>query len=263
MKKKFLSVIAIFAILLSVAAPYCSAIGSDSSSWDELGSSDSSSWDDSGSSSSVPGSPIINESQILADLNHIMSSFEKKKAECDDLKNQIASLKGQNLELEVEKNELDLQNKLLGFQNHKLSFQNHKLGFQNNDLNLQNQRLDVQVRKLQKKHPFIRFIKIAGVIYIVYDVYNKNSSEDNFNFVKTFAKESADQLKSNVLCEDSANKILCVAGQKAASLAGYVKGFSSAELCVLTNGSLCPDTVKVSAQEYLAGDQIKTLSFIK
>ncbi len=229
MKKKFLSVIAICAILSSVAAPYCSAVTSDSSSSDELSSS-----------SSIPGSAIINKSPLSQEVDCIQTIplLMEKWAECNNLKEQIDSLQKQ-----IEKK--------------------RELSFQNTLLNFKNKKLEDQVRKLQKKHPFIRLIKIAGVIYIVYDVYNKNSSEDNFNFVKTFAKESADQLKSNVLCEDSANKILCVAGQKAASLAGYVKGFSSAELCVLTNGSLCPDTVKVSAQEYLAGDQIKTLSFIK
>ena len=232
MKKKFLSVIAICAILSSVAASYCSAVTSDSSSSDELSSS-----------SSIPGSAIINKSQSQeVDFSQTMPLLVEKWGECNNLKKQIDSLQEQNSELMEKKRELFFQSTALKFEN---------------------KNLEAQIRKLQKKHPFIRLIKIAGVVYIVYDVYNKNSSEDNFNFVKTFAKESADQLKSNVLCEDSANKILCVAGQKAASLAGYVKGFSSAELCVLTNGSLCPEAVKVSAQEYLAGDQIKTLSFIK
>lgn len=90
----------------------------------------------------------------------------------------------------------------------------------------------------------MRPVKVVEGLYVVYDVYSKNSSENNFDFVKTFAKESANQLKSNVSCGDATNKRLFVVGQKAASLAGYVKRFNSAELFVLTNASWCPKTVK-------------------
>lgn len=228
MKKKFLSVIAICSILSSVAAPYCSASNSELSSWVD---------------SSTTSSSSILSSSIQSNIT-ISSSDDK------------CALRKQNDQLQTDFIKLaDTSLKLLS--------DNSNLRSDNSQIVQRNTELKDQIKKLQKRHPFMRLVKIAGVLYIVYDVYNKNSSEDNFDFVKTFAKESANQLKSNVSCEDAANKILCVVEQKAASLAGYVKGFTSAELCVLTNGSLCPETIKDNAHVYLLNDQSKTLSFIK
>lgn len=123
--------------------------------------------------------------------------------------------------------------------------------------------LEAQINQLKKENRLWRIVTIVGVGYVVYDVCKKNYSADNFDFVKTFASESANQLKNNIACEDAANKRLCVAKQKAASLAGYVKGLSSAELCVLTNGSLCPQAVKESAKAYLIENPHNELTFFK
>lgn len=245
MKKKFLSVIAICAILSSVAAPYCSASGNSSSSmFPSSSSSTSSSFNPT--SSTTPGptnSSTVNKNKLSSACEtavHFASMFT-------DSEKQNADLTDQNINLTI--------------QNVKLKDEKFILTTQNAKLTTQNANLETQIKKLQKRHPFMRLVKIAGGIYIVYDVYNKNSSEDNFDFVKTFAKESANQLKSNISCEDATP--LCIVGQTAASLAGYVKGFTSAEACVLTNGSLCPEAVKDSAHAYLSDDQFKTLSFIK
>lgn len=302
MKKKFLSVIAICAILSSVAAPYCSASDPSSIIADTVANNDMSdkaisefplvqgsdslpSFSESSSSSSSiePGSSTIRElAELSRSVPHTISSASSSSSRVVDtsiasgesnqttftdnpvtLRSIIDRLKKQ-LKLSADtRNQFSIDNKILRKQNTNLQSENQQLEAQINQLEAQTNQLEAQINQLKKKNRFWRIVTIAGVGYVVYDVCNKNYIADNFDFVKTFASKSANQLKNNIACEDAANKRLCVAKQKAASLAGYVKGLSSAELCVLTNGSLCPQAVKDSAKAYLIENPRNELTFIK